>query len=70
MSSFDFRATRFAHLRIVLDHRPGLRSAEMRDIITTVAEKRLRRIRMDLEDEVNAIRVPSPASSFPPIKLP
>ncbi|WP_019998564.1 hypothetical protein [Aureimonas ureilytica] len=70
MSSFDFRATRFAHLRIVLDHMPGLRSVEMRDIITTAAEKRLRRIRMDLEDEVNAIRVPSLASSLSPIKLP
>ncbi len=68
MSSFDYRATRFAHLRFVLDHMPGLRSAEMRDIITTAAEKRLRRIRMDLEDEANAIRVPSLPSCLSPIR--
>jgi len=66
MSSFDFRATRFAHLRLVLDRIPGLRSAEMRDIITTAAEKRLRRIRMDHEDEANAIRVPAFPRAFHP----
>lgn len=58
MSVSRFAPTRAAHLHIVTELFPGLQSLEMRSIVTSMAEKRLRRIRMELEDQVNAIRLP------------
>lgn len=55
-----FKPTRAEHLRIVIERFPGLQSLEMRDAIASLAEKRLRRLRMDLEDKANAILLPTP----------
>ncbi|WP_062017838.1 hypothetical protein [Aureimonas sp. AU4] len=57
----SFKSTRVPHLRIVVERFPGLHSLEMRDAIATLAEKRLRRLRMDLEDKANAILLPMPS---------
>ncbi|WP_168990561.1 hypothetical protein [Aureimonas flava] len=45
-------------MKLVIELFPGLQSSEMRTIVTSMAEKRLRRIRMELEDQANAIRLP------------
>lgn len=58
MSVSRFAPTRAVHLHLVTELFPGLQSLEMRSIVTTMAEKRLRRIRMELEDQANAIRLP------------
>ncbi|RIX98695.1 hypothetical protein D3218_16010 [Aureimonas flava] len=58
MSVSRFAPTRAAHLKLVIELFPGLQSSEMRTIVTSMAEKRLRRIRMELEDQANAIRLP------------
>ncbi len=59
MSASRFAPTKAAHLWLVAELFPGLQSLEMRSIVTTMAEKRLRRIRMELEDQANAIRLPT-----------
>ncbi len=59
MSISRFAPTRAAHLSLVTELFPGLQSLEMRTIISSMAEKRLRRIRMELEDQTNAIRMPT-----------
>lgn len=56
-----FKPTRVPHLRIVIERFPGLQSLEMRDAIASLAEKRLRRLRMDLEDRASAILLPMPS---------
>ncbi len=50
--------TRSTHLRAVTELFSGLQGLEMRSIVTTAAEKRMRRIRMDMEDQTNAICLP------------
>ncbi len=58
MTVSRFARTSATHLHLVTELFPGLQSMEMRSIITTMATKRLRRIRMELEDQANAIRMP------------
>ncbi len=65
MSVSRFAPTRAAHLKLVIELFPGLQSSEMRTIVTSMAEKRLRRIRMELEDQANAIRMPIPSAGVP-----
>lgn len=60
MSASRFLPTRAAHLSVVAELFPGLRSPEMRGIVATMTRKRLRRVRMDLEDRANGIRMPAP----------
>lgn len=59
MTPFYNKPTRVPFLHLVTERFPGLQSAEIRQIVSTLADKRLRRIRMDLEDRANAIRVPT-----------
>lgn len=48
---------RAPHLQLVSEPFPGLQSPEMRRIVVTMNERRLRRSRMDLEDQANAVRL-------------
>ncbi len=49
--------TRAPHLHLVSEPFPCLQSPEMRSIVVTMNERRLRRSRMDLEDQANAVRL-------------
>ncbi len=65
MSALRFVSTKAAHLWLVAELFPGLQSLEMRTIVATMAEKGRRRIRMELEDQANAIRMPTSSVGVP-----
>ncbi|WP_062234786.1 hypothetical protein [Aureimonas sp. N4] len=65
MSVSRFTPTKATHLWLVTELFPGLQSLEMRTIVASMVEKRLRRIRMEIEDQVNAIRMPTPSVGVP-----
>lgn len=56
-----FTPTCAPRFEIVVERFPGLRRLQMWDAIASLTEGRLRRLRRDLEDKADAIRLPMPS---------